>query len=158
MTGVVRDARRPARHWRDDHSAVASHTPNHSGVRSSRRTVDDRCPCHTVEEGRMRLRHTVLFLVPLLVGPTALLAQGRVIRGVVVDSSTGAPITAANIAVRGTTIGASTGSDGRFTITNVPDGEVPLIVRRIGYRARELRVRADEGEIRVAMTSDPLQL
>jgi TonB-linked SusC/RagA family outer membrane protein len=106
----------------------------------------------------MRARHWLLFVVPLILAPTALAAQGRVVRGIVVDSSTGAPITAANVAVRGTTIGASTGSDGRFTITNVPDGEVPLIVRRIGYRARELRVRADEGEIRVAMTSDPLQL
>jgi TonB-linked SusC/RagA family outer membrane protein len=106
----------------------------------------------------MRLRHTLLFLVSLLVGPSALLAQGRVLRGTVVDSSTGAPIAAANISVRGTTIGASTGTDGRFVIANVPEGEAPIMVRRIGYRARELRVAAGQTEIRVAMASDPLQL
>src|SRR3712207_3298489 len=106
----------------------------------------------------MRLRHTLLFLVPLLLGPSALLAQGRVIRGIVVDSSSGAPIAAANISVRGTTLGAATGADGRFVIANAPEGAAPLVVRRIGYRARELSVGAGQSEVRVAMASDPLQL
>src|ERR687896_214318 len=94
--------------------------------------------------GGMRARHSLLLIIPLIFGPAPLDAQGRVLRGIVVDSSSGAPITGANIAVRGTTIGAATGSDGRFTIANVPDGDVPIIVRRIGYRARELRVRPDQ--------------
>jgi TonB-linked SusC/RagA family outer membrane protein len=106
----------------------------------------------------MRARHSLLVILLLILGPSALAAQGRVLRGIVVDSSTGAPVTAANIAVRGTTIGAATGSDGRFTIAGVPEGEVPIIVRRIGYRARELRVGPGQSEIRVAMVSDPLQL
>src|SRR5688572_19881960 len=111
-----------------------------------------------VPGGDMRARHSLLFILPLILGPVALAAQGRVIRGTVVDSSTGAPITAANIAVRGTTLGAATGSDGRFTIAGVPEGNVPIIVRRIGYGARELVVSAGQSEIRVAMRSDPLQL
>jgi TonB-dependent starch-binding outer membrane protein SusC len=106
----------------------------------------------------MRVRHRLLLIIPLVLGPTVAAAQGRVLRGTVVDSSTGAPITAANISVRGTTIGASTGSDGRFTIAGVPEGNVPIIVRRIGYGARELVVPAGQSEIRVAMRSDPLQL
>jgi TonB-dependent starch-binding outer membrane protein SusC len=106
----------------------------------------------------MRVRHWLLLIIPLVLGPTVAAAQGRVLRGIVVDSSTGAPITAANISVRGTTIGASTGADGRFTISGVPAGDVPLTVRRIGYGARELVVAAGQTEIRVAMRSDPLQL
>jgi TonB-linked SusC/RagA family outer membrane protein len=106
----------------------------------------------------MRARQGLLFIVPLILGPTALVAQGRVVRGIVVDSSSGAPITAANIAVRGTMIGAATGSDGRFTIVNLPAGDLPLVVRRIGYGARELVVRPDQTDLRIAMRSDPLQL
>src|SRR3712207_5369986 len=98
----------------------------------------------------MRLRHTLLFLVPLLLGPSALLAQGRVIRGIVVDSSTGTPIAAANVSVRGTTLGAATGTDGRFVIANAPEGTTPLIIRRIGYRARELSVGSGQSDLRVA--------
>jgi TonB-dependent starch-binding outer membrane protein SusC len=100
----------------------------------------------------------LLLAVAALLGPNVLIAQGRVIRGTVVDSSSGAPISAANVSVRGTTLGASTGADGRFTIANVPQGDVPVIVRRIGYRAREVVARSGQEEIRVAMTSDPLQL
>jgi TonB-linked SusC/RagA family outer membrane protein len=106
----------------------------------------------------MRARHSLLIILALLLGPAALAAQGRVLRGIVVDSSTGAPVVGANVAVRGTTIGAVTGSDGRFTISGVPTGNVPIIVRRIGYGARELVVSGGESEIRVAMRSDPLQL
>lgn len=106
----------------------------------------------------MHARHCLLFILALMLAPTALAGQGRVVRGIVVDSSSGAPITGANIAVRGTTIGAVTGADGRFTIANVPAGDVPLVVRRIGYGARELVVRPDQTDLRVAMRSDPLQL
>src|SRR5688572_22793500 len=106
----------------------------------------------------MRARHSLLRILPLILGPTVLAAQGRVIRGIVVDSSSGAPITAANSAVRATMIGAATGSDGRFTIVNLPAGDLPLVVRRIGYGARELVVRPDQTDLRIAMRSDPLQL
>jgi TonB-dependent SusC/RagA subfamily outer membrane receptor len=37
-------------------------------------------------------------------------------------------------------------------------GDVPLVVRRIGYGARSLVVRPDETDLRIAMRSDPLQL
>jgi TonB-dependent starch-binding outer membrane protein SusC len=106
----------------------------------------------------MRVRDSLLVVLPLLLGVSTVDAQGRVLRGIVVDSATGAPIVAANVAVRGTTIGAATGSDGRFTIAGVPAADVPLIVRRIGYGARELVVPASQSDIRVAMRSDPLQL
>jgi TonB-dependent starch-binding outer membrane protein SusC len=103
-------------------------------------------------------RSSLLFVLPLILGPASLAAQGRVLRGTVVDSATGNPITAANIAVRGTTLGAATGPDGRFTVANVPAGDAPITVRRIGYRAREIVVRPEQNDIRVTMLSDPLQL
>jgi TonB-linked SusC/RagA family outer membrane protein len=106
----------------------------------------------------MQARHSLLLIIALMLGPTALVAQGRVVRGVVVDSSSGAPITGANVVVRGTANGAVTGADGRFTIANLPAGNVPLIIRRIGYGARELVVRPDQTDLRIAMRSDPLQL
>lgn len=55
------------------------------------------------------------------------------ITGRVVDAATGQGIPAAGVQVVGTTIGAQTGVDGRYTILRVPAGTVTLQVRRIGY-------------------------
>jgi hypothetical protein len=57
---------------------------------------------------------------------------GRIV-GRVLDAGNGAGLTDAGIQVVGTTIGATSGVDGRFTINGVPAGTVTLTVRRIGY-------------------------
>lgn len=71
--------------------------------------------------------------------PAALLAQdaatGRV-TGRIIDAKSGAGIAAAGVQVVGTTLGAQSGIDGRFTLLKVPAGTVTLQVRRIGYQAK----------------------
>lgn len=78
----------------------------------------------------------LLVLIPSLVARPAA-AQGEPptgkITGRIVDAATGQGIPAAGIQVVGTTIGAQSGVDGRFTIVRVPAGTVTLQVRRIGY-------------------------
>lgn len=69
-------------------------------------------------------------MAPVLLG--AQTPTGR-ITGRVVDGTTGQGIAAAGVQVVGTTIGAQSGVDGRFTIGRIPAGTVTLQVRRIGY-------------------------
>jgi TonB-linked SusC/RagA family outer membrane protein len=61
--------------------------------------------------------------------------------GVVTDRS-GVPIEGATVAVSGSHKGASTGSDGRFSIANVPDGSM-LLISSIGYEPRQHRLNGE---------------
>ncbi|WP_396219574.1 carboxypeptidase regulatory-like domain-containing protein [Gemmatimonas sp.] len=55
------------------------------------------------------------------------------ITGRIIDAKSGQGIAAAGVQVVGTTIGAQSGVDGRYTIIRVPAGTTTLQVRRIGY-------------------------
>ena len=65
--------------------------------------------------------------------PTA----GRIV-GRVLDADNGSGLTDAGIQVVGTTIGTTSGVDGRFAINGVPAGTVTLTVRRIGYAPKTI--------------------
>jgi outer membrane receptor protein involved in Fe transport len=82
-----------------------------------------------------RLRH----VAAALFAATSLAAQdtptGRIV-GRVVDSETGRGVTDAGVQVVGTTIGTSTGIDGRFTLAAVPAGTITIQVRRLGYQPK----------------------
>lgn len=109
----------------------------------------------------MRARCSLLAVALFMLGalpPATLAAQIRVLRGTVVDSSSGSPIAGANILIRGTSFGATTGADGRFTLSDLPQRDLIVLIRRIGYRFRQIVVRETDTEVRVAMHSDPLQL
>ena len=60
------------------------------------------------------------------------LPTGRIV-GRILDASNGAGLTDVGIQVVGTTLGTTSGIDGRFTIANVPAGTVSIQVRRIGF-------------------------
>ncbi len=59
-------------------------------------------------------------------------AQGT-IDGAVVDRETQLPLPGANVFLQGTVIGSVTDSDGYFSIRNVPDERITLVVTMIGY-------------------------
>jgi TonB-dependent receptor len=73
-------------------------------------------------------------LAALVSAPATAAAQatGRVV-GRILDAGTGAGLNGVAIQVVGTTLGAMSGVEGRFTITGVPAGTVTLQARRIGY-------------------------
>ena len=64
-------------------------------------------------------------------------ATGRVV-GRIIDASTGAGLPDAGIQVVGTTVGATSVVDGRYTLASVPAGTVTLQVRRIGYAPKTI--------------------
>ncbi len=61
--------------------------------------------------------------------------SGRIV-GRVIDGATGQPVTGAAVQLVGTTVGAQSGVDGRYTVMGVPAGTVSFLVRRIGYTAK----------------------
>ena len=87
----------------------------------------------------------------------AAMAQQRTLHGTVLDLDTGQPIDGVGVRVRGTTIGALTGADGRFEF-QAPSGALTLDVRRIGYRPESVPVAADQSEIVIRMKADVLRL
>ncbi len=60
-------------------------------------------------------------------------AAGTKIVGTIVDGKTGDPLVGASVMLEGTTIGAKTNLEGKYTIRNVSSGDYTLIVRSIGY-------------------------
>lgn len=80
----------------------------------------------------------ILIAAVLAAHPSTLAAQapsGVRVTGTVVNDAGRRPIAAAQVRVRGTTIGSVTGDDGRFTIANVPVGHQVIDIRHIGYGA-----------------------
>ncbi|HEU4746940.1 MAG TPA: SusC/RagA family TonB-linked outer membrane protein [Gemmatimonadaceae bacterium] len=102
---------------------------------------------------------SVLVLIGLLLGsvfPAA--AQTRTVTGTVTDAQTGQPLEGARVSVRGTTLSTATGASGRFTLGNVPAGDVTLTVRRIGSNPADIRLSSGQNEVTTALTRDPLRL
>ena len=83
-------------------------------------------------------RARILLWSALFVLPVASAAAQGKITGRIIDAKTGAGITEATVLVEGSTIGARSVIDGRFTIAQVPSGTADLVIRRIGYAAKRV--------------------
>jgi Ca-activated chloride channel family protein len=99
----------------------------------------------------------ILAAITAIAIPLMLLAgtTGK-IKGHVTDINTGDPIAGASVQIIGTTMGAMTDPDGRYTIALVPSGAYTLNVSAIGYNSVEVcsvNVSVDiSTEINVTMT------
>lgn len=75
----------------------------------------------------------------LLVWPVIALCQGSAtLSGVVSDAATNQPLAGVNVYLAATTLGVSTGSDGRFFLNHVPPGVYTLVASRVGYSFQSL--------------------
>lgn len=83
-------------------------------------------------------------------------AQTRVVSGRVIDRATSEGLPGVTVLVKGTSNGASTNSDGGFTL-NAPSGNVTLIFSSVGYVSQE-RVVGTEANISIALVADVKQL
>ncbi len=81
----------------------------------------------------------IALLLSLPLAPVSAQAPttGRIV-GRVIDAGSGSGLAAVGIQVVGTTIGAQSGPDGRFSINAVPAGTVTITVRRIGYAPKTI--------------------
>src|SRR4051812_3615806 len=98
----------------------------------------------------------VLALLLVLLSSAEASAQRRVTGRV--TGTTGEPVQAASVNVQGTTIGAYTTEDGRYTLNNVPAGAQVLVVRRIGFRRLAQPLQANSDVLDVRLEKDVLQL
>ena len=85
-------------------------------------------------------------VLTLLISTVVLAGTTGKITGRVVDKSTGDPLPMANIIIQGTTMGASTGLSGHFTILRVPPGMYSLKATMMGFQQVvmiEVKVQTD---------------
>jgi iron complex outermembrane receptor protein len=108
----------------------------------------------------MRRAEILLTTVLLLLGPTALAAQGGSIRGRVADPA-GAPLARAQVTVEGTGLRATTDERGQYEVRSVGAGTYTVRVRLLGYVPQSARVTVSEGaaaEQNFAMATQPIAL
>jgi TonB-dependent receptor len=84
---------------------------------------------------RARMAWVACALIALAAVPARAQDTGRIV-GRVIDAATGAGLAEVGIQVVGTTIGTSSGVDGRYVLSTIPAGTVTLHLRRIGYQAK----------------------
>ncbi|HET7553713.1 MAG TPA: SusC/RagA family TonB-linked outer membrane protein [Gemmatimonadaceae bacterium] len=106
-------------------------------------------------EGKFRRAARVMMLpllLPLLVAASAAgaAAQGGTISGTIIDAATNQPLVAAQVFITGTTLGSTTGADGKYSISGVQPGTVEVNVRRIGYASTTRQVQVAEGQTATA--------
>jgi TonB-linked SusC/RagA family outer membrane protein len=105
-----------------------------------------------------RYQWCAVFLVAALVAALAApSAFAQSVEGSVVEAKTGEPIPGANIQVKGTTIGTTTDTDGRFEI-NIESETATLVVSFIGFRSQEVDVSAGDSDVRVELSEDVVGL
>lgn len=84
------------------------------------------------------------------------------IAGTITDKETGQPLIGVNLIVLGTSLGAATDIEGRFTILEVPPGTYDVQITYIGYRkviVNDVRVFIDQTtRINLALEPESLQL
>ena len=87
-------------------------------------------------------------------------AQGLLLTGVVKNADDGETLPAANIIIKGTSIGTSTNVDGFFTLLNLPDKEFTLNVFYVGCHPLEINVNLDEikGRLEIEMQPNNIEI
>src|SRR4029079_8390418 len=109
-------------------------------------------------ERRVRTsRSLVMSLMALVLFSTSALAQTRRISGRVTEEGNNQPVSSATVTLVGTTLGAITDADGRFSF-NAPAGPSTVRVRRIGYAPKTIAVNASISDINVSLARDVLEL
>lgn len=86
----------------------------------------------------------------------ALLAQDRVLSGKITSPETGEGFPGVSVSVKGTTIGAVTGTDGAYSL-NVPASAKTLVFSFIGYKTVEMEI-GSQSTFDVAMVEDAQNL
>lgn len=73
-------------------------------------------------------------------------AGSGTIKGKISDRETKEVLIGANIVVKGTSLGAASDFEGKYTIKNIPAGRVDLVISYIGYTSTTISVMVPENE------------
>ena len=111
--------------------------------------------------GRWKVLAALSAAFAFLAGAGELRAQSGTITGKVTAQVGGLPLAETRVLVLTTTVAATTGEDGSFTLRNVPSGTVQLQALRVGYRSEKQTVTVPPGgnvTVNFAMTVAVAQL
>ncbi len=92
-----------------------------------------------------------MFLTCLFLSMELALAQSPTVSGVVLSDEDGEPVVGASVLIKGTSTGAVTDVDGKFTISKVPSGSKTLVVSFVGMETQEVALRP---QVRVSLKPD----
>jgi hypothetical protein len=112
----------------------------------------------------LRTCQVPLCLLVFLLSPSRLYAQNiphAIIKGRVIDDSTGAPLPLANVFVANSTIGTATNGEGRFVLKGVPLVTQQIVASIVGYVLETRTVRLKDtlvGEIDFRLRPRALQM
>ena len=107
----------------------------------------------------MRKRSLLLVLFLVLCGPAQLVAQSRVIKGLVTSGDDNGGVPGVNVVIKGTNIGASTNADGAYSIT-IPDNLLKngvLVYSFIGLKTAEVPI-GNQSSIAIRLQHDETSL
>ncbi|AMJ66162.1 SusC/RagA family TonB-linked outer membrane protein [Hymenobacter sp. PAMC 26628] len=93
----------------------------------------------------------VLVVFALVLRPFGAAAQAQTIQGIIKDSK-GEALPGVTVLVKGTTNGASTGADGRFTL-QAPANSV-LVISSVGFTRQEIPVAGTNGNVNVTLADN----
>ncbi|SNR93959.1 SusC/RagA family TonB-linked outer membrane protein [Hymenobacter mucosus] len=104
------------------------------------------------------MKSSTLLAVPVVVAGLAQASFAQTastVTGSVLDATDRTPLPGVTVVVKGTTIGASTGPDGGFSLP-LPAGSTTLVFSAVGYESQT--VNASGGPVRVTLKADVKQL
>ncbi len=84
----------------------------------------------------------------ILFSSISLMAQQGGLKGTVKDAETGELLVGANVVFKGTSLGAATDTDGKFSISNIPSGRYDVVVSYIGYSQSTFPVSITDNEVK----------
>jgi TonB-dependent SusC/RagA subfamily outer membrane receptor len=105
--------------------------------------------------GRFSTLVAVLATAALL--PVTASAQTRDVTGKVTMAGAGTPLVDVTVGILGQQVGVRTNERGEYRI-RVPQGEVSLLARGLGYKRQTIRVAANENTANFSLEKDVLQL
>jgi TonB-dependent starch-binding outer membrane protein SusC len=111
----------------------------------------------TARGGFVAQRTSLFALALVALGAAGASGQERQISGRVTSATNGEAIAGVNVSVTSAAFAAVTNADGRYTI-GAPSGAVTLVLRRIGFKRRELQVPAGQDVADVALEVDVFNL
>lgn len=99
----------------------------------------------------MKTKFFLWCLVCLFVGMGEAMAQTSQVSGLVLEEESGEPVVGATVLVKGTSQGAVTDADGKFSIVGIPSEARYLVVSYVGMKSSEVRIRPS---VKVLMKAD----
>jgi TonB-linked SusC/RagA family outer membrane protein len=84
-------------------------------------------------------------------------AQTSTVSGRIVSETDEQPMAGITVSIKGTSTSAQTNSAGQFSLT-IPSGQSTLLIRAVGYLAKEVQVQGGQTDLRVILYKDIQQL